>query len=228
MNDKSVKPAASVQEETQQPCWTFLSNHALVMMCLVDDPTVRMRDVAVQVGITERAVQRILTELEEGKYLQRHREGRRNFYIVDLTQSMRHPMTRNSRVADLLRLRLRSNDSPQIGGAIPENSRRPRLSQAANGTSYGRRRGPVPRQITPIEPASESNGSTHNGVAHNGVAHNGVAHNGVALKEIALNGVGPKEKELNGAAHNGKKSVSAVTKNKVATRGRIAKSVLTA
>ena len=198
------------------------------MMCLVDDPTVRMRDVAVQVGITERAVQRILTELEEGKYLQRHREGRRNFYIVDLTQSMRHPMTRNSRVADLLRLRLRSNDSPQIGGAIPENSRRPRLSQAANGTSYGRRRGPVPRQITPIEPASESNGSTHNGVAHNGVAHNGVAHNGVAHKEIALNGVGPKEKELNGAAHNGKKSVSAVTKKKVATRGRIAKSVLTA
>lgn len=228
MNDKSVKPAASVQEETQQPCWTFLSNHALVMMCLVDDPTVRMRDVAVQVGITERAVQRILTELEEGKYLQRHREGRRNFYIVDLTQSMRHPMTRNSRVADLLRLRLRSNDSPQIGGAIPENNRRPRLSQAANGTSYGRRRGPVPRQITPIEPASESNGSTHNGVAHNGVAHNGVAHNGVAHKEIALNGVGPKEKELNGAAHNGKKSVSAVTKKKVATRGRIAKSVLTA
>ena len=223
MNDKSVKPAASVQEETQQPCWTFLSNHALVMMCLVDDPTVRMRDVAVQVGITERAVQRILTELEEGKYLQRHREGRRNFYIVDLTQSMRHPMTRNSRVADLLRLRLRSNDSPVTGGPIQEMGRKSRLSQAANGTSYGRRRGPVPRQITPIEPASESNGSTHNGIAHNGVAHNGVAH-----KDIALNGVAPKEKELNGAAHNGKKSVSAVTKNKVATRGRIAKSVLTA
>ena len=101
--------------------------------------------------------------------------------------------------------------------------RKSRLSQAANGTSYGRRRGPVPRQITPIEPASESNGSTHNGIAHNGVAHNGVAH-----KDIALNGVAPKEKELNGAAHNGKKSVSAVTKNKVATRGRIAKSVLTA
>ena len=217
MKVESVNPVASVQEETQQPCWTFLSNHALVMMCLVDDPTVRMRDVAVQVGITERAVQRILTELEEGKYLQRHREGRRNFYIVDLTQSMRHPMTRNSRVADLLRLRLRSNDSPVTGGPIQEMGRKSRLSQAANGTSYGRRRGPVPRQITPIEPASESNGSTHNGIAHNGVAHNGVAH-----KDIALNGVAPKEKELNGAAHNGKKSVSAVTKNKVA------KSVLTA
>ena len=223
MKVESVNPVASVQEETQQPCWTFLSNHALVMMCLVDDPTVRMRDVAVQVGITERAVQRILTELEEGKYLQRHREGRRNYYIVDLTQSMRHPMTRNSRVADLLRLRLRSNDSPVTGGPIQEMGRKSRLSQAANGTSYGRRRGPVPRQITPIEPASESNGSTHNGIAHNGVAHNGVAH-----KDIALNGVAPKEKELNGAAHNGKKSVSAVTKNKVATRGRIAKSVLTA
>ena len=185
------------------------------MMCLVDDPTVRMRDVAVQVGITERAVQRILTELEDGGYLQRHREGRRNFYIVDLTQSMRHPMTRNSRVADLLRLRLRSNDSPATGGLIQENGRRSRLSQAANGTSYGRRRGPVPRQITSIEVSPDSNEATHNGLDHNGAEHDGATHNGVAH---------------NGAAHNGKKPVTAQARKAVkpVARGRTQKTVLTA
>lgn len=180
------------------------------MMCLVDDPTVRMRDVAVQVGITERAVQRILTELEEGGYLQRHREGRRNFYIVDLTQSMRHPMTHNSRVADLLRLRLRSHDSAAIGSPIQDNGRRSRLSQAANGTSYGRRRGPVPRQINSVDATTESNGASQNGAGHNGASQNGAAHNGVA--------------------HNGKKSVTSQENKpiKTATRGRRSKSVLTA
>jgi hypothetical protein len=114
-------------------------------------------------------------------------------------------MTRNSRVADLLRLRLRSNDSPVTGGPIQEMGRKSRLSQAANGTSYGRRRGPVPRQITPIEPSSETNGSTLNGAEHNGVAHNG-------------------------AAHNGKKTVTAQVKKAVkpVVRGRSPKAVLTA
>ena len=126
------------------------------MMCLVDDPTVRMRDVAIRVGITERAVQRILTELEDAKYLKRHREGRRNFYVVDLNQPMRHPMTRNSRVSDLLRLRLRSNDHEASGQENHEDPRQVRMSHAANGTSYGRRRGPVPRQIQPTEIPTES------------------------------------------------------------------------
>jgi hypothetical protein len=68
----------------------------------------------------------------------------------------------------------------------------------------------VPRQITPIEPSSETNGSTLNGAEHNGVAHNGVAHNG--------------------AAHNGKKTVTAQVKKAVkpVVRGRSPKAVLTA
>lgn len=155
MREESLNHAIQNENESPMPCWTFLSNHALVMMCLVDDPTVRMRDVAIRVGITERAVQRILTELEDAKYLKRHREGRRNFYVVDLNQPMRHPMTRNSRVSDLLRLRLRSNDHEASGQENHEDPRQVRMSHAANGTSYGRRRGPVPRQIQPTEIPTE-------------------------------------------------------------------------
>jgi len=149
MSEAIVDVNTEVEQEQEVPCWTFLSNHALVMMCLVDDPTSRMRDIAVQVGITERAVQRILTELEQAGYLQRHREGRRNFYVVDLTQSMRHPMVGHSRVADLLRLRLRNNDKSINGDGASASDHQPgaKSSTAANGSSYGRRRGPVPRQV---------------------------------------------------------------------------------
>ena len=62
--------------------WTFLTNHTHVMVCLRRDPTARMRDVAGAVGITERAAQRIVSELEEAGYLAREREGRRNRYTL--------------------------------------------------------------------------------------------------------------------------------------------------
>ena len=157
MSEEIVDVNTAVEEDQEVPCWTFLSNHALVMMCLVDDPTSRMRDIAVQVGITERAVQRILTELEAAGYLQRHREGRRNFYVVDLTQPMRHPMVGHSRVSDLLRLRLRNNDKTIHGEGASALDHQPgaKSTSAANGSSYGRRRGPVPRQAGQPE---ETNG----------------------------------------------------------------------
>lgn len=46
--------------------WTFLTNHAHVLLCLARDPELRLRDVAERVGVTERAVQRIVADLEEG------------------------------------------------------------------------------------------------------------------------------------------------------------------
>lgn len=174
MSDETLQVDAHSEECQETPCWTFLSNHALVMMCLVDDPTTRMRDIAMQVGITERAVQRILTELEESGYLQRHREGRRNFYIVDLTQPMRHPMIQKTRVADLLRLRLRSEEFPSNGTTAPEatDTRRRNKSKAANGTSFGRRRGPVPRAAMLEESAETFVDNKHSDQSH---AHNGHA-----------------------------------------------------
>lgn len=72
--------------------WTFFSNHAHVLICLVKDPEAKLRDVAQDVGITERAVQRIISELEEAGVIKRHKVGRRNHYEIHLDQKLRHPL----------------------------------------------------------------------------------------------------------------------------------------
>jgi DNA-binding Lrp family transcriptional regulator len=82
--------------------WTFLTNHAHVLLCLAADPEVRLRDVADSVGITERAVQHIVMELEDAGYLERERVGRRNRYHLHGDQPLRHPMDRDHRVNELL------------------------------------------------------------------------------------------------------------------------------
>lgn len=70
--------------------WTFLTNHAQVLLCLAEDPEIRLREVAGRVGITERASQRILAELVEAGYVKTARVGRRNRYTVDRDHAMRH------------------------------------------------------------------------------------------------------------------------------------------
>ena len=82
--------------------WTFLTNHAHVLMCVSENPNVRMRDVATQVGITERAAQRIVTELEQAGYLERMREGRRNSYQLNPSMPLRHPLDSAHRIGELL------------------------------------------------------------------------------------------------------------------------------
>lgn len=84
--------------------WTFLSNHAHVLLLLARDPEMRLRDVADEVGITERAVQRLVKELEEGGYLTRERSGRRNRYQVHAALPLRHPIERHRTIRDLLAL----------------------------------------------------------------------------------------------------------------------------
>jgi len=74
----------------QPKTWTFLTNHAQVLLCLTDTPDIRLRDVAERVGITERATQRILADLIEGGYVKSERVGRRNRYTVDRQHAMRH------------------------------------------------------------------------------------------------------------------------------------------
>ncbi|EPR77629.1 hypothetical protein ADILRU_0046 [Leifsonia rubra CMS 76R] len=82
--------------------WTFLTNHAHVLMCVSQNSNVLLRDVAIQVGITERAAQRIVTELEEAGYLEREREGRRNSYRLNKSMPLRHPLDTDFRVGELL------------------------------------------------------------------------------------------------------------------------------
>ncbi|MFW2388742.1 MAG: helix-turn-helix transcriptional regulator [Polyangiales bacterium] len=83
--------------------WTFLSNHGHVLVCIVRDPDIRVREIAQAVGLTERAVQRILSELEEAGVIVRVRQGRRTHYEVDESLPLRHPMEAQHSVGELVR-----------------------------------------------------------------------------------------------------------------------------
>ena len=84
--------------------WTFLTNHAHVLLCLVEDPEIRLRDVADRVGITERAVSNILRDLEAADIIARTRDGRRNRYTIDGSHALRHPLEAHRRIGELLDL----------------------------------------------------------------------------------------------------------------------------
>lgn len=84
--------------------WTFLTNHSHVLFCIAEDPEVRLRDVAARVGITERAVQRIVTDLEGEGYLRISKEGRRNRYQVNYDRPLRHPIERHRTVKELIEM----------------------------------------------------------------------------------------------------------------------------
>ncbi|NQZ57913.1 MAG: winged helix-turn-helix transcriptional regulator [Lentisphaeraceae bacterium] len=100
-----------INESTSK--WTFLSNHSHVLLCLAQRPKSRVRDLATQVGITERAVLRILADLHEGGYIEKTREGRLNTYILKLEMSLRHPVERHCKMVDLIGL---------VEGSAQENS----------------------------------------------------------------------------------------------------------
>ncbi len=88
--------------ETPRPPWTFLTNHAHVMIAISRDPEIRQRDIAYAVGITVGAVQRIVHELEEGGYLRHERVGRRNRYEIIADQHLRHPLENEHTVQELI------------------------------------------------------------------------------------------------------------------------------
>lgn len=100
---------------TTTPGWTFLSNHAHVLLLIAADPGTKLRDVADRVGITERAVQRIVADLEEAKYIERERVGRRNHYRVHPELPLRHPIEAHTEVGALLELVLRKSDPAPKG-----------------------------------------------------------------------------------------------------------------
>ncbi len=82
--------------------WTFLSNYAHVLVCLARDPDITLREMAEQVGVTERAVHRIVCELSDVGVVAKEREGRRNHYTVCLDEPLRHPLEEGKTVGDLL------------------------------------------------------------------------------------------------------------------------------
>jgi DNA-binding IclR family transcriptional regulator len=101
------------RKPTQKPAanWDFLTNHAHVLVCVARDPGIRLRDIATAVGITERAAQRIVSELADEGYVLRKREGRRNRYQVQANLPLRHPLAEEREVGELLHLLLQNEAS---------------------------------------------------------------------------------------------------------------------
>lgn len=84
--------------------WTFLTNHAHVLVLLAQNQSTTIRDIARAIGITERAVIRIIDELEEESFLKREKKGRQNIYRLSLEHSFRHPIESHKKVKDLIQL----------------------------------------------------------------------------------------------------------------------------
>jgi len=90
--------------QTATPHWNFFTNHAHVLICLARNGQQPLREVALAVGITERAVQRIVAELEAAGALVREREGRRNHYLIQRRLRLRHPLESHRTIGELLDL----------------------------------------------------------------------------------------------------------------------------
>lgn len=82
--------------------WTFLTNHAHVLVCITHDPGIRVREIAARVGITERATQRIVADLAREGYIEKARIGRRTTYTINGRLPLRHPLEENREIGALL------------------------------------------------------------------------------------------------------------------------------
>ncbi len=107
----------------QKGRWTFLTNHARVLIYIAKHPQSTARQIAQEVGITERAIQKIIADLEVDGYITRHREGRCNRYTVHPQLPMRHRLEREHAIGDLLlalgcKLKITSKKE---GGNVKEN-----------------------------------------------------------------------------------------------------------
>jgi DNA-binding transcriptional ArsR family regulator len=106
-NNAPARPEQPAETEAPPPPqaqWTIFSNHAHVLVCIVRNPEERVRDIAQKVGITERAVHRIITDLEGAGVIARERLGRRNRYSVSLDRPLRHPLESHRTIAEVIRV----------------------------------------------------------------------------------------------------------------------------
>jgi MarR family len=99
----------------QHPSWSFLTNHARVLICVAGDPDIRLRELGDAVGITERAAHRIVAELADAGYVARTRSGRRNRYTVRDHLPLPDPVVRGQKVGDLLGVLVEPPHSDQAG-----------------------------------------------------------------------------------------------------------------
>lgn len=96
---RSSKPDGATQGARG---WTFLTNHAHVLLCLAHGEQLTARELGLRIGITERSVQAILADLTEGGYLRKSKVGRRNSYLVNPKGRLRHPLEAAHTVGELI------------------------------------------------------------------------------------------------------------------------------
>jgi predicted transcriptional regulator len=102
---RNGRPVAQARAASKaEPRWTFLTNHAHVLIVLSKNPSTVLREVAVRVGITERAVQRIIADLERDGFIEREKVGRQNSYRLRSKQPLRHPIEAHRSIGDLIDL----------------------------------------------------------------------------------------------------------------------------
>lgn len=105
MRMANARRTLSVARSTQpapQRGWTFLTNHAHVLLCLASGETLTARELGSRIGITERAVQVILSDLTESGYLNKKKDGRRNIYTVNRRGRLRHPLEAHHTIGELI------------------------------------------------------------------------------------------------------------------------------
>lgn len=102
---RNGRPVAQARAASKaEPRWTFLTNHAHVLIVLSKNPSTVLREVALRVGITERAVQRIIADLERDGFIEREKVGRQNSYRLRFKQPLRHPIEAHRSIGDLIDL----------------------------------------------------------------------------------------------------------------------------
>jgi predicted transcriptional regulator len=114
-------------DENMTQRWKFLTNHAHVLVCIAHDPGILLREISEQVGITERAAHRIVTELASGGYIKRERNGRRNQYTIQSGVSFPDRLGRIERIGDLLSILAATNSES------PDSTVTPAITNAKAG-----------------------------------------------------------------------------------------------
>ena len=94
--------------------WSFLSNHSLVLICIAKNPDVKTKEIAELVGITERRVYKILSDLDEAGVIEREKEGRRNHFIIHSEIHLRHPLEQDHEIGDLFKGILTSKERKNL------------------------------------------------------------------------------------------------------------------
>jgi MarR family len=99
--------------------WTFLTSHARVLICIAQDPGMRLREIGERAGITERAAHRVVGDLAAAGYVARERHGRRNRYTINSNLTLPDPVARRQRVGDLLAVLTEPSSAPPAFDAAP-------------------------------------------------------------------------------------------------------------